>query len=72
MAMDAQPQKPTKLFKYRVSYILKDGNTQEAIITAAAGKTKVFQALDLLDDALVPDAPVSRVVIEIGDERDTA
>ncbi len=72
MAMDAAPQKPTKLFTYKVDYILKSGDSQDAVVSSAAGKTAVFNALELLRQALAPTGTVSEVHIKIGDGKDTA
>jgi hypothetical protein len=72
MALNTAPQKPTKLYTYKVDYILANGDSQDAIITSAAGKTALFNALELLRQALSPTSAVSEIHIKIGDGKDTA
>lgn len=70
--MDTKPQKPIKLFNYRVGYVMANGDHQEFVATAGAQETAVFQALKTLAAAIPPSSAASEVHISIGNKKDTA
>lgn len=69
--MDTKPQGPVKFFNYKVSYQMQNGDFQDGIITSA-NEGKIYDALVTLQRALQPTGPVSQIVIDIGNKRNTA